>query len=408
MKEDKLFSEQYSFKEKQYRKEELLPLITKQLDTGLSFFGKTSSIEILENNFKNRFGLNYCFSVSSGTAAISTSLFSIGITTDDEIISAVYGYWAILTPILQFDAIPVFIDTDLNGNISLKEIRKVYSKKTKAILINHSFGHPNIEIKEIVEFAKKNGIYVIEDCSQAYGAKLFNDNVGSYGDICLWSLQERKLVNGGEGGIIGFKRKKNFEIGLLYAHNRVRTLHEVTSEKLSEYKYTGTGNHFRLSPINAIIANWQLNQLNSYIEVKRIYAKQLDLFFSKNSIFHPVFNLRDEDDIVCSYHLYPILIKSTKITPKYIFEYAVQNNFYSVSYGRVMNNLSQLSAFKKPISSFSHMRNKVKYDSKEKFKNCNKILDKYLYLPVPKIKNDEGDEYIKKTCLLFTKILNNL
>ncbi len=391
------FDEEYFFKENQYDNDSLLPLIEKQFKDGLSFWGKTSVIEEFENRFAQRFSLNYCFSVNSGTSALNTAFFALNIKEDDEIICSAYGYWANLSPIFNFRAKPIFVDTNLFGNITIDEIKKQITEKTKAVIINHSFGYPNTDIRAIKNLLETKNIYLIEDCSQSFFSTFDNSTVSSFGDIAIWSLQERKFISGGEGGIISFKNRNHFELGLLFAHNRVRTLKEIQSEDLVKYNYSGTGNHFRLGAINSIIANSQLSKIDEFITNKLYFAKEMDNIFTNSSTLKPVFPFID--NIRCSYHSYPLQLLTKDFSPKTLFDKCIENNFYSLSYGKVMTDLSNLEIIKRPISNLKRhtLPNLV-------YKNTQFIINNYVFLPVPKTRNSESMIYLNNITKLFSNL----
>lgn len=393
-----MFEGNYYFKERQYDTDELLPLIEHQLNEGLSYWGKTSVINELENNFKERFNLKYCFTVSSGTAALNTSFFAMDIQEDDEIICCSYGYWAILSAVFAFRAKLILIDSDLNGNIKLESIKEKITQRTKAVILTHSFGYPNTELHLIATYLKSQNIYLIEDCSQSFFSEYKNLKVGSFGDIVVWSLQERKLISGGEGGVIAFTNEETYQLALLYSHNRVRTLNEVKNEKLKKYNYSGTGNHFRLSAINALIANNQLSKIDDYKKNKLYYAREFDIIFNKSSLLEPVF--KQDEHLICSYHLYPLKVLAEKYNSESFFDLCVSNNFHSLSYGKVMSNLSNLEIVKNPILNFKNIG-----IEKCHFKNTDFIKNNYVFLPVPKTKSNDTEQYLQKIDVLFSKIL---
>ena len=145
----------------------------------------------------------YAVALSNGTLALDSALKALGIGAGDEVIVTARTYIASVTSIVNVGAIPVFADVDLNSqNITPETIRSKITKKTKAIVCVHLAGWP-CEMDEIMDYAKEFGLYVIEDCSQAHGAKYKGKPVGSIGNVGCWSFcQDKIITTGGEGGMV--------------------------------------------------------------------------------------------------------------------------------------------------------------------------------------------------------------
>ena len=107
---------------------------------------------------------------------------------------------------------PVFIDSDdnLTGNIDVNKIEKKINSRTKAICVVHFLGKP-VEMDKVVQIAKRNNLYVIEDCALALGAKFKNKHVGTFGDFSAFSFYPAKHITTADGGMLGIKNKKFYE-----------------------------------------------------------------------------------------------------------------------------------------------------------------------------------------------------
>ena len=112
---------------------------------------------------------------------------------------------------------PILVDADLNSyNTSLKKIKERITKKTKLIQVTHVGGEPVKDISAIADFAKKRGIYLLEDCSQCIGAKVNGKLVGTFGDISFSTIQKEpcsKFVS----GLIYTKKLSLYKKSLAYA-----------------------------------------------------------------------------------------------------------------------------------------------------------------------------------------------
>lgn len=158
-------------------------------------------IKELELTFQEKFGFNQCYSFNSGRSCLLAILEAMNIKKGDEIIVQGFTCNAVINPIIAKGGKPVFIDLKDNLNINEKKIQAAISSKTKAIIVQHTFGWP-AEIKEISDICKDNNIYLIEDCAHSLGAKYDNQYVGSFGDVSFFSFGKDKIISSVFGGII--------------------------------------------------------------------------------------------------------------------------------------------------------------------------------------------------------------
>ncbi len=158
-------------------------------------------VEALEKDCCKIFGRRYALAVSSGTAALHTALFSLGVSPSDEVIVPAYGWSADIMAILALNATPVIAPIDETLGLDASLLENCITKKTKAIIAIHMRGHP-CDIKKIWGIGKKHGIGVIEDGAQCIGGKIDGAPVGATGDISILSFQYNKLVTCGEGGVL--------------------------------------------------------------------------------------------------------------------------------------------------------------------------------------------------------------
>ena len=145
----------------------------------------------------------YAIALGNGTLALDSAFKALDISVSDEVIVTARTYIASVTSIVNAGASPIFADVDLNSqNITPRSIRSMITSKTKAIVCVHLAGWP-CEMDEIMDIANEFNLYVIEDCSQAHGAKYKGKSVGSIGNIGCWSFcQDKIMTTGGEGGMV--------------------------------------------------------------------------------------------------------------------------------------------------------------------------------------------------------------
>ena len=133
--------------------------------------------------------------------ALHAILKSMGIQKGDEVILQSFTCSQVAAPITRLEAIPVYVDIDLNTyNIDLDKIEEKITKKTKVIIVQHTYGIPvNMDI--ICEIAQRHSLMIIEDCCHAFGSKFNNREVGTFGDAAFYSFGWHKPVVLGMGGV---------------------------------------------------------------------------------------------------------------------------------------------------------------------------------------------------------------
>ncbi|GEM_PF-1230901 len=246
-------------------KKELLDIIA-QRRKDINITGRTSSIKTLEDNFLSYLkSVKYAITYNSGTSALRAAYVAIAISTGDEVICPALTFHAAISPIIEMGGVPVFTDINLTTRcIDEREIEAKITKRTKAIVAVHQWGHP-ANMHAILKIAKKHNLNIIEDCSHAHGSKLGGQLCGTFGDIAVFSLQAKKVVYAGEGGILITNQRKLHDRATLYGHYRDRARDEIMNPSLQKYWVTGFGMKLRMSPLNAIVAIHALANLEHVI-----------------------------------------------------------------------------------------------------------------------------------------------
>lgn len=153
------------------------------------------------------------------------------------------------------------------GNIDVEDLKKKITKRTKAIVVTHIWGHP-CEMDEIMEVAKNHGLKVIEDCSHAHGATYKGQLVGTFGDVSCFSLQGNKIVSAGEGGILLTNSQEIYERSTLLGHFRDRSQQCVCSNFYKQFAKTGYGLKYRMHVLAAALARVSLWKLDERIKTR--------------------------------------------------------------------------------------------------------------------------------------------
>lgn len=185
--------------------------IEKAIEASLEFW-------LTEGHFAEEFckkfakflGVKYATITNSGSSAnlvafsalTSPKLGSRRIKPGDEVITVACSFPTTINPIIQYGAIPVFIDVDIETQNAIPGlIEKAFSKKTKAIIMAHTLGNP-FDIREVLRVAKKYNVWVIEDCCDALGSKYDGSYVSNFGDLATFSFYPAHQMTMGEGGAV--------------------------------------------------------------------------------------------------------------------------------------------------------------------------------------------------------------
>lgn len=166
--------------------------------------------DLFEKKLSQFIGVKHLITVNSGSSAnlvafstlTSVKLGDRAIKKGDEVIGVAAGFPTTVNPIVQFGAVPVFVDVDsITHNIDASKIETAISPKTKAIMLAHSLGNPfNLDI--VTAICKKYNLWLIEDCCDALGSTYKGQMVGTFGDIGTLSFYPAHHITMGEGGAV--------------------------------------------------------------------------------------------------------------------------------------------------------------------------------------------------------------
>ncbi len=156
-----------------------------------------------EKEFASFSGTKYAVALANGTVALDVALKALNIGAGDDVIVTSRTFLASASSIVTAGANPIFADVELDSqNISRQTIEAVLTPNTKAIICVHLAGWM-CDMDPIMQLASEKGLYVIEDCAQAHGAKYKGKPAGSIGHIAAWSFcQDKIMTTGGEGGMV--------------------------------------------------------------------------------------------------------------------------------------------------------------------------------------------------------------
>ena len=150
------------------------------------------------------------FFFNSGRSALFCLLKSLSIGPGDEVIVQAFTCVAVPDPVIWVGARPVFTDIDASLNIKIESLEKAVNNKTKAIIVQHTFGMP-ADMDQLLKLARKGKIPVIEDCALSLGGKYKNKLLGTLGDVSFFSFGRDKVISSVFGGIILCRDSKLYE-----------------------------------------------------------------------------------------------------------------------------------------------------------------------------------------------------
>lgn len=212
-------------------------------------------------------GVKYAFGVCNGTQALYIALKALGIGPGDEVIVPDFTFVACSNSVLWAGAKPVFADVDRKTfNLDPREIEKKITKRTKAVMVVHLYGHP-ADMDSILKIAKKYKLLVIEDAAEALGTKYKGKPIGSFGQVSCLSFYADKVITTGEGGMVLTKDQK-------IAKKIVSLLNQGRMGR-GWYIHEEIGFNFRMSDLQAAVG---LGQLKKFKEIVKRRKKMENLY----------------------------------------------------------------------------------------------------------------------------------
>ncbi|MBR0693274.1 DegT/DnrJ/EryC1/StrS aminotransferase family protein [Bradyrhizobium lablabi] len=221
-------------------------------------------VERFETAFSEFIQAPYVTSVCNGTVALHLALQTLGVAPHDEVIVPTLTYIASVNTILQAGATPVFADSlEDTWQIDPNDVRRKITPRTKALMAVHLYGHA-CQMDELVSICKEFGLFLIEDCAEAFGTHFKGRHVGTFGDFATFSFFGNKTITTGEGGMVVAKNKD-----LLDRAYHLKT-QAVSPDR--EYWHDAVGYNYRMTNICAAIGLAQMENAARVLEKKRQIA----------------------------------------------------------------------------------------------------------------------------------------
>ena len=203
--------------------------------------------------------------VNNGTNALILALRALDLPAGSEVIMPTFTIISCALACIYNNLKPVLVDCHPDTwNMDVSQIEEKITEKTKAIMVVHIYGHP-VEMKPVIEIAKKYNLYIIEDAAEAIGAEYKGRKCGTFGDISCFSFYANKTITTGEGGMVLANNDK-----LAEKLKRLRNLGFIPQHR---FYHEELGYNFRMTNIQAAIGLAQLERIEEHINIKRKIGK---------------------------------------------------------------------------------------------------------------------------------------
>ncbi len=262
---------------------ELDDAVRAQLHRSLSDRDACGVIGEFEAAFARFVGTSHAVSFASGTSAIHAMSRIAGLRPGDAIIAPAYTFFATASP-FAYDGIEVrFADADRYGNVTATTLAETLSPAVRAVIVTHMWGNP-CPMGEIVEFCRTHGLLLLEDCSHAHFASWQGQRVGTFGDMAVFSTNQ-KAITTGEGGVLVTAHDHYRELALLFGHYNKRCQTEIDpGAEYYPYAFTGMGLKHRITTLGAAIGVHQLDHATEIESRRRAILTQYTTSLADNPV----------------------------------------------------------------------------------------------------------------------------
>ncbi|TLX79081.1 MAG: DegT/DnrJ/EryC1/StrS family aminotransferase [Thaumarchaeota archaeon] len=238
---------------------------------GENFLGG-KKIKEFEEKFSKKIGTKYGIAFNSASSALHAAIVAVGVQPGEEVIVPPYTFTSTATSSLMHNAIPVFCDVKKDIYcLDPVKLKDVLSPLSKAVVPVHLFGHA-CDMDDIMSFARKNNLRVIEDCAQSPGGEYKNKPLGTIGDCGIFSFQESKNMMTGEGGMLLTNDEEIANIARM-VRNHGEMILESSKKRTYKSEFLGWG--YRMTELEAALGVSQVSKLDYFNEQRIKLASYL-------------------------------------------------------------------------------------------------------------------------------------
>tara|TARA_B100000767_G_C19744285_1_gene527716 strand:- start:8 stop:1156 length:1149 start_codon:yes stop_codon:yes gene_type:complete len=280
----------------------------------------------VEKRIKKLINSNFIAVTQSCTSALEISALLINLKKGDEVIMPSYGFVSVANAVVLRGAKPVFVEINRdNLNISIDDIKRKITKKTKAIYIIHYAGN-SCEMTELLNIKKKHNLYLIEDAAHAFMGKFYNKNLGTIGDIGVFSFHETKNITSGQGGCISVNNKKlikrvNFILDKgtnrreFLENYKKRIINPQNNKKF--YSWVDIGSEFRAPELSCALLFSQIKKISQIQKLrKKIWLQYKELIKSLKS--NKFILIEPKKNVKSTYHILGLIFKNQKLANQFM------------------------------------------------------------------------------------------
>lgn len=219
---------------------------------------------LFEQEFADLIGMSHAVLVANGTVGLEAALEALELPHGSQVVTTPRTFIATSSAIVRTGLRPVFADVDLDsGNITAASIKESLTPDTRAVLVVHLGGWP-ADMHEIRRLCDERNLVLVEDCAQAHGAMIGDQNVGAFADVSVWSFcQDKIITTGGEGGMVATNDPELWRrIWSLKDHGKSwEAVHEREHPPGFRWLHEGFGSNFRGTEIQAALGRIQYGRL---------------------------------------------------------------------------------------------------------------------------------------------------
>jgi len=367
------------------------------------FLTMSKHTEKFEKFFAKKLNLKYALMTNSGSSANLLAVSSLinpfrkkKLNKGDEVLIPAVCWSTSLWPIIQNGLKPVFVDVELDTfNISLDDLKKKITKKTKAIMCIHILG-TSTNMKKLNQIAKKFKLFVIEDTCESLGAKYNNKYLGSFGEFGTFSFYYSHQITCGEGGMIVCNNKEDYNIlKTLRSHGWSRN---TSFEKKFKNKYQKVDNRFMF-----VNSGYNLRPTDIQAAIGLSQLKRLEIFkkIRKENRIKIIKNLKSNIKWKNQFKFVEI---NKNIHPSWFGLAILLNPVYRIKKKKYLNYLNSVGIENRPILSgnFLNQPSVKLYNlrpKKNNFPNAQKIEDLGFFIGL------QTEKISKKTLIYLTNHL---
>ena len=222
-------------------------------------------VKEFEEKFSEYCSMRYGIAVNSGTAALETAVWSLGLEEGSEIILPAFTIISCATAIVRNKCVPVLVDVDpVTWCMDVGQVEARITPKTGAVMPVHMYGHP-VDMDPLMELAEHHGLRVIEDAAQVHGSEYKGKKCGGFGDVSCFSFYANKLITTGEGGMVLTNSSSIAE--------KARAYRNLSHSPERRFLHHELGMNFRLTNVQAALGVAQLERIEDIVDKKRRMGK---------------------------------------------------------------------------------------------------------------------------------------